>query len=61
MKIKALNTEPEEARRLSISRRHLVNMRNRRLIPYLRLGTSIRYNPDAVDKALQLLTVKELA
>jgi hypothetical protein len=37
----------------------LVNLRNRRLIPFVKLGKSIRYNPDRVAKALEKLTVEE--
>jgi hypothetical protein len=56
-----LNTERQEAERLNISHRHLVNLRNRRLVPHLRLGGAIRYRPSDVDKALEKLTVKEIA
>lgn len=54
-------TEDELARELRISQRHLINLRNRRLIPHIRLGRAIRYDPVAVDKAIEKLTVKELA
>ena len=58
---KFLNTEKQEALRLNCSWRHMVNMRNRRLIPHIRLGRAIRYDPVAVDKAIEKLTVRELA
>ena len=54
-------TEEELARELRVSQRHLINLRNRRLIPFVRLGRLIRYNRAAVEKAIQKLTVKELS
>ena len=50
----------EQAEQLQCSIRHLINLRNKRLIPYVRLGKSIRYDPAAVQRALEKLTVKEL-
>jgi Helix-turn-helix domain len=52
--------EKEQAAQLQCSLRHLINLRNKRLIPYVRLGRSIRYDPAAVQRALEKLTVKEL-
>lgn len=54
-----LISEKKQARLLGISIRHLINLRNRKLAPYIRLGRSIRYRPDAVEKALQKLTIAE--
>ena len=45
---------------LQCSQRHLVNLRRKRLIPFIRLGRAVRYNPDAVSRAMEKLTVKEL-
>jgi len=57
----SLLTEKQQAQRLNCSWRHLVNLRARRQIPYIKLGRIIRYDPVAVDKALAKLTVRELA
>jgi hypothetical protein len=54
-----LITEPEQAKLLSCSQRHLIRMRNCRMIPFVKLGKAIRYNPEAVARALEKLTVKE--
>jgi len=54
-----LITGEEQAELLSCSIRHLRNMRNRRLIPYVKLGGAVRYNPEAVARAIEKLTVKE--
>jgi Helix-turn-helix domain len=54
-------TERELAKELRVSVRALINYRNRRLIPHIRLGRSVRYDRVAVEKALEKLTVKELA
>jgi hypothetical protein len=55
-----LITEKQQAEQLQCSLRHLIDLRNRRLIPYIKLGRSIRYDPNAVQRALEKLTVKEL-
>jgi hypothetical protein len=55
-----LNTEKQQAAQLQCSLRHLVDLRNKRLIPFIRLGRSIRYDPNAVQRALEKLTIKEL-
>jgi excisionase family DNA binding protein len=54
-------TEFELSEELRVSQRHLINLRNRRLIPHLKLGRLIRYDRAAVEKALEKLTVKEIA
>jgi hypothetical protein len=51
--------EKTQARLLRISHHHLVNLRNRRAHSFVKLGKSIRYNPDRVAKALEKLTVEE--
>jgi hypothetical protein len=56
-----LRTEKEMAERCSCSQRHLINLRNRRLIPFIKLGHLVRYNEDAVMRALDKLTVREVA
>jgi hypothetical protein len=53
--------EKQQAQELNCSLRHLINLRRKRLIPFIRLGQTIRYDPVAVEKALEKLTVKELA
>jgi predicted DNA-binding transcriptional regulator AlpA len=54
-------TEPELAKELRISVRALINYRNQRLIPHIRLGRSVRYDRAAVEKALAKLTITEIA
>ena len=53
--------EKQQAKELNCSLRHLINLRQKRLIPFIRLGQAIRYNPEDVQRALAKLTVKELA
>lgn len=59
MQREELLREKEQAKQLKCSLRHLVNLRNKRLIPFIRLGRSIRYNPIAVARALEKLEIKE--
>ena len=54
-----LITGQEQAKRLSCSIRHLRRLRNRRLIPFVKLGGAIRFNPEAVARAVEKLTIKE--
>ena len=54
-----LISEKAQAELLGCSLRHLVNMRNRRLIPYVRLGKLVRYDPAEVERAIQKLTIRE--
>jgi hypothetical protein len=54
-----LVTEKAQADILSISVHHLINLRKRRLVPYVRLGKSIRYDPNEVAKAVRKLTIEE--
>jgi Helix-turn-helix domain len=56
-----LLTEPELADVLSLCKRNLQTLRYARLIPFIRLGRSIRYNPEDVRRALEKLTVKEVS
>jgi hypothetical protein len=49
------------ASELQISLRHLINLRNQRQVPFMKLGRLIRYDRAAVEKALQKLSVKELS
>ena len=53
-------TEEELAKELRVSQRHLINMRNRRLLPHLKLGRRVIYDKFAVQKALEKLTIKEI-
>ena len=57
----SLNTEKQEAQRLNCSPRHLVNLRLRGQIPFVKLGRLVRYRPSDVDRALEKLTVHEIA
>jgi len=46
---------------LPFSARHLWNLRRRRLIPYMKVGRCVMYNPAAVERALEKLEIKSLA
>ena len=59
MQKQPLITEKAQAELLGCSLRHLINLRNRRLVPFVRLGRLVRYHPDHVQKALEKLTVRE--
>jgi hypothetical protein len=61
MQTQELITEKQQAAMLKCSPRHLVNLRQKRIIPYVQLGRLIRYNPVAVSRALEKLTVREVA
>jgi Helix-turn-helix domain len=61
MQPREIVTEKELAKELRLSLRGLINLRNRRLVPHIRLGRSVRYDRAAVEKALEKLTVNELA
>lgn len=54
-----LVTIEEIAPFIGCSVRHVRNLRNQRLIPYVPLGRLIRYNPEKVMEAIEKLTVKE--
>lgn len=51
-------TEEVLAAKLKISKRSLATYRARRLIPFLKIGKLIRFNPCDVEVALAELTVK---
>ena len=52
----------EQAKLLGISTRHLHAITRQRLVPVVRLGRSIRYNPAAVAAAIEkTLTQRALA
>ncbi len=56
-----LVTEKELAENyIKCSERHLINMRNKRILPFIKLGRSVRYDLHAVEKALEKLVVKEV-
>lgn len=55
-----LKTEPEMATLLKVSKRHLLSLRVQRLIPFIKLGKSVRYNPEAVERAIEKLTINEI-
>ena len=48
----------EQAAMLSISTRHLHDLTRDRIVPSVRLGRSLRYNPQAVIAALEINTAK---
>jgi DNA-binding transcriptional MerR regulator len=51
-------TEREAARLISVSPRHLHNLRQQGLVPFARLGRSIRYSPKALAEAVERTTQK---
>lgn len=51
-----LMTETEMASYLRIKPRQLFNWRADGLIPYMKIGRSVRYRKSAVDSALEKLT-----
>jgi hypothetical protein len=55
------NTPKEQAEELNCSLRHLANLKTKRMIPHIKLGHSVRYDPAAVARALDKLSVKEIA
>ena len=55
--IEALLTEQDVAAVLSVSIRHVRNLRQRRLLPWVKLGRSVRFTVPAVRAALEKLTV----
>ena len=59
--VQTLISPKEQAGRLRCSLRHLQNLKNRRLVPYIKLGRLVRYDPVAVQRAIEKLTVRELA
>jgi excisionase family DNA binding protein len=54
-----LVTVKELASMLGCSWRHVLSLRDQRLIPYVRLGRLVRYNPEEVRQAIERLTVRE--
>jgi excisionase family DNA binding protein len=56
-----LITAREQAEQLSISTRHLSDLVRERLIPCIRLGRAVRFDPAATDEAIKKhLTQKAL-
>jgi excisionase family DNA binding protein len=56
-----LITAREQAEQLSISTRHLSDLVRERLIPCVRLGRALRFDPAATDEAIKRnLTQKAL-
>ncbi len=56
--LKKLISERELAKMLGVSLRHVGNLRERRVIPFIRLGRSVRFNPDEISQVLNRLTVR---
>lgn len=52
--------ETEVQELMQCSARHIQNLRKRRLLTYLRIGRSIRYDIRDVEAALKKLRVEEL-
>jgi hypothetical protein len=53
--------EKEQAELLNICLRTMITLRQKRLIPHVRLNGAVRYDPIAVQRALDKLSIKELA
>ena len=53
-------TEKDLVRMLKVSPRFVLSLRRRRLIPFCKLGRSVRFPLEEVESALKKLTVKEL-
>lgn len=56
---KQLFTDKELAPILGCSWRHVKTLRLKRLIPHVKLGRLIRYNPQEVMRAIEKITVRE--
>lgn len=46
--------EPEADQLLNITQRHLINLRNKGVVPYYRIGKSIRYSPEKLLSAVEV-------
>ena len=57
---KTLLTIKEQAERLSISWRGLQEITKKRLVPCVRIGRLVRYDPAAVLRALEKVTIREI-
>jgi len=51
------NRAEQEAERLHVSRRTLVNWQGKGVIPFKRIGRVVLFSPDAVDAALSRFEV----
>ncbi|MFZ5495280.1 MAG: helix-turn-helix domain-containing protein [Verrucomicrobiota bacterium] len=58
MPLEKLLTEDEVAEALRVSRRHVTNLRDRRLLAFVKLGRAVRFTVPAVENALKQLTVE---
>lgn len=56
---KQLLSGKELAPIIGCSWRHIQTLREKRLIPFVKLGRLVRYNPQEVMKAIEKLTTKE--
>lgn len=57
--LRRLEREETTAELLGISKRHLRTLRAQRLIPYIKLGRVVRFDPEQVARAVARLTVVE--
>jgi excisionase family DNA binding protein len=53
--------EREIAKLLGFSQRNIINLRNQGILPYMRIGRSIRYDMEQVQEALKKPTVSTVA
>jgi hypothetical protein len=56
--LKKLISEKQLAEILGVSSTHLGHLRKRRVLPYIVLGKTVRYEPDEVRLAIDRLTVR---
>ncbi len=56
--LKKLLTESDLSELLSVSPRHIVALRQRGLLSYVRLGRLVRFDPERVARELGQLTVE---
>lgn len=56
-----LLTVEQMAAEIPCSKRHLQNMTIRRLVPVIKFGKLVRYDRDAVFRAIEKMTIKEVA
>jgi excisionase family DNA binding protein len=52
-----LLTEKEAAEKLHASLRTIIDWRNRGLVPFLRIGRSIRYRPESLQAMVEKLEI----
>jgi hypothetical protein len=57
----SLLTEKQVAQMANCSPRHVVNLRLRGQLSFVKLGRLVRYRPSDVERCLDRMTIKEIA